>query len=157
MRNLNEFHEIVDILGIKLSREVLNSLVKILHQWILSPSYWKLCSTYIFSVFPRLLHIRTFSKHTHKRTNIGNIETHTHTHIYIYIYEKGPRIVLEQEVALCMSFWRWFGFWVSVFGLDLFIFLKESTQLSVDHRWLVSPWLLVKWSGVFLDFVISVL
>ena len=35
MRNLNEFHEIVDILGIKLSREVLNSLVKILHQWIL--------------------------------------------------------------------------------------------------------------------------
>ena len=84
MRNLNEFREIVDILGIKLSREVLDSLVKILHQWILSPSNWKLCSIYIFSVFPRLLHIRTFSKHTH---------TYIYIYIYIYIYRYTKRVL----------------------------------------------------------------
>jgi hypothetical protein len=38
MKNLNEFHKKVDILGIKLSREVLDSLVKILRQWVLFPS-----------------------------------------------------------------------------------------------------------------------
>ena len=70
LRNLNKFHEKMYILGIKLSREVLDSLVKILYQWVMIPSDRELCSTYLFNVFSRCsLHICTynnFPKYTHK-------------------------------------------------------------------------------------------
>jgi hypothetical protein len=68
MKNLNEFHEEVGILGIKFSREVPHGLVKIFRQWVLFPSNRKLFFTYLLYMFSRRLHIRTLQKPAHRKT-----------------------------------------------------------------------------------------